>query len=223
MKVLFLPKFVLITCCIIVIMSGLIYGMILGVITGLFQVAVAASFVIVGCIGIFAGLVRGRITSGMYMIGFSIAWLGGIAVNIMGFIQPTTLSTFDTEYVIGSITISPSYWFFVGGLIFCLVFYTPCLCCAICNCATIGSLVRYRKDKKRRKEKLTKRRQRVKPVNKPIQTQEPVIEELGETKQRRQPQQMNIRNETETTTSSEQNVEIVEDFSSLLDKQSKEE
>ncbi|BFU20409.1 hypothetical protein KM1_046060 [Entamoeba histolytica HM-3:IMSS] len=185
MKVCYLPKFLLIPSAILIIMGSLIYGMILGAVTGFYQMALAGVFVVVGIIGIISGLIRDRITSFCFMIGLCVVWVGGVAMNIMGIVKPTTLSTFDNEIVIGDMKIKPTYEWFLGGLVFILVVCTPCLCISICNCATIGNLIQYKKDKQKRKEKKKQNKMKMKPIVQAVPIRSSTLEnELGNTSKR---------------------------------------
>ena len=50
------------------------------------------------------------------------------------------------------------------------------MCCAICNCATIGNRVRWKKEKKLKKKKKAERRERMKPLVQPLRGKPPVAE-----------------------------------------------
>ncbi|ELP83996.1 hypothetical protein EIN_345820 [Entamoeba invadens IP1] len=192
MRFCYLPKFLVITFSILVIMGSLIYGMILGAITGYYQMAVAGIYVIAGLIGIFSGLLRGRLTSALsykkYLLSFVVAWMVSIALNIMGIVKPTQISTFDKEYEFGGIKLSPTFWWYVGGLVFCLLFCTPCLICTLFNCVTVGNYLDYKNDRKKKKASKKELKKKMKPVVQPVAVR-PGLEqetELGETKNRKE-------------------------------------
>ena len=49
-------------------MGGLVYGMTLGVVSGYYEVAVGGAFVVVGFLGVAAGLIRQRATAALVVV-----------------------------------------------------------------------------------------------------------------------------------------------------------
>jgi len=164
MRFCYLPNWCIVTFAVVIIMASLIYTMILGVMTGIPQIFVGILLVGIGVVGIFIGMIRKRFLALIYMLAFCIVWVIAVAINIMGIVKPKALSTFDAEYVIGSVTLKPGYEWFLGGLLFTLICCTPCLCISICNCATIKNLTDYRQYKKKKRQEKEKRREAIKPI-----------------------------------------------------------
>ena len=90
--------------------------------------------------------------------------MGALSINIMGIVQPETLTTFKNEFTVGTLTIKSGYEWFLGGLVFTIVCCTPCLYISICNCATMKNLEQYNQYKKKKKQEKNQRKQSIKPL-----------------------------------------------------------
>ncbi|EAL49517.2 hypothetical protein EHI8A_085540 [Entamoeba histolytica HM-1:IMSS-B] len=157
----YLPSFCFFPLAALVVITGIIYALLFGRMTGFYSVAVGMLFVISGFFGLFASGWRSYVSSLFFAVSLALSCTIAVAVNGGGLILPQYFFLLDSDQdalKIGGLTLNPNNYWFGIGLFYLTLVYIPLLSFAVCNACTIGKVIERAKKRKRREEEKKKRK-----------------------------------------------------------------
>ena len=137
--------------------GGLLFGVVLGAVTGYFNAAVGLLYVIAGTLGVLAGsgnrktavsflvciissctlfILQSVSKHEQFFLLMIVACICGLLVNLIGLLQPVLISG-EQSRDFGFAIVTPSVVWFLGALLFLAVFCIPCMTVAsanLCSC-----------------------------------------------------------------------------------------
>ena len=146
------------SCCLfpissLIIISGLLYAIIFGRMTGFYSVAVGMLFVISGFFGVFSSCWRSYFSSFLFALILTLSSVVALLVNVAGFLVPQYVFLLnekeDTLNLLGIELAPNTYWFGIA-LFYLTLIHIPLLSFSVCNACTIKGVIR-RNNKKKQK------------------------------------------------------------------------